>query len=101
MLYADCLERQFGQRPVIFYSSGYEHWLWDDANYPPRRVQGFYKKVELELIIHRRSSRKPLAAGRWPLPRSTRPSSSGSIKRAASAGSPSRSSTITTARRCW
>ena len=30
-LYADCLEQQFGQRPVIFYSNGYEHWLWDDA----------------------------------------------------------------------
>ena len=26
-LYADCLERQFGQRPLIFYSNGYEHWL--------------------------------------------------------------------------
>lgn len=23
-LYADCLERQFGQRPLIFYSNGYE-----------------------------------------------------------------------------
>ena len=61
-LYADCLERQFGQRPVIFYSNGYEHWLWDDASYPPRAVQGFYKKAELELLIQRRSSRKPLAA---------------------------------------
>ena len=24
-LYADCLEKQFGQRPVIFYTNGYEH----------------------------------------------------------------------------
>src|SRR5262245_56838881 len=62
-LYADCLERQFGQRPLIFYSNGYEHWLWDDTNYPPREVQGFYKKAELELAIQRRGSRKPLAAG--------------------------------------
>jgi type I restriction enzyme R subunit len=60
-LYADCLENQFGQRPVIFYSNGYEHWLWDDANYPPRAVQGFYKKSELELVIQRRVSRTPLA----------------------------------------
>lgn len=60
-LYADCLEQQFGQRPVIFYSNGYEHWIWDDANYPPRQVQGFYKKAELELLIQRRTSRKPLA----------------------------------------
>ncbi len=61
-LYADCLEMQFGQRPLIFYSNGYEHWLWDDVNYPPRAVQGFYKKAELELLIQRRGSRKPLAA---------------------------------------
>lgn len=60
-LYADCLEKQFGQRPVIFYSNGYEHWLWDDTNYPPRQVQGFHKKAELELLIQRRDSRKPLA----------------------------------------
>jgi type I restriction enzyme R subunit len=60
-LYADCLEMQFGQRPLIFYSNGYEHWLWDDVNYPPRAVQGFYKKAELELLIQRRRSRKPLA----------------------------------------
>lgn len=62
-LYADCLERQFGRRPLIFYSNGYEHWLWDDTRYPPRAVQGFYKKAELELAIQRRSTRKPLAAG--------------------------------------
>ena len=43
-LYADCLEKQFGQRPVIFYTNGYEHWLWDDANYPPRAVQGFLQE---------------------------------------------------------
>src|SRR5213596_2719712 len=60
-LYADCLERQFGQRPLIFYSNGYEHWLWDDASYPPRQVQGFLKKTELELMIQRRTSRKTLA----------------------------------------
>jgi len=60
-LYADCLEAEKGQRPVIFYSNGYEHWLWDDASYPPRQVQGFYKRDELELMIQRRSTRKRLA----------------------------------------
>ena len=49
-LYADCLEKQFGQRPIIFYSNGYEHWIWDDQNYPPRSVQGFYAKDELERL---------------------------------------------------
>ncbi|MDQ3070876.1 MAG: DEAD/DEAH box helicase family protein [Acidobacteriota bacterium] len=61
-LYADCLEQQFGQRPVIFYSNGYEHWIWDDGSYPPRAVQGFYTKSELELLIQRRTTRKPLAS---------------------------------------
>ena len=60
-LYADCLEKKFGRRPIIFYSNGYEHWMWDDANYPPRPVQGFYKKAELELLIQRRATRKKLA----------------------------------------
>lgn len=60
-LYADCLERRFGQRPLIFYSNGYEHWLWDDTRYPPRQVQGFYKKAELELPVQRRGTRRPLA----------------------------------------
>lgn len=61
-LYADCLEKAFGQRPLIFYSNGYEHWLWDDRRDPPRSVQGFLTRDELELAIRRRDSRKPLAA---------------------------------------
>jgi type I restriction enzyme R subunit len=60
-LYADCLETMYGQRPVIFYSNGYQHWIWDDRMYAPRAVQGFYKKQELELLVQRRSSRKALA----------------------------------------
>ena len=63
-LYADCLEARYGQRPVIFYSNGYEHWIWDDTRYPPRQIGGFYKRDELELLIQRRTSRKPLAAER-------------------------------------
>jgi type I restriction enzyme R subunit len=60
-LYADCLEAQFGRRPVIFYTNGYAHWLWDDADYPPRSVQGFLKKDELELLLQRQTTRKRLA----------------------------------------
>lgn len=61
-LYADCLERQFGQRPIIFYTNGYQHWLWDDASYPPRPIQGFFKKPELELLIQRRTTKRSLLA---------------------------------------
>jgi type I restriction enzyme R subunit len=60
-LYADCLEARFGQRPVIFYTNGYEHWMWDDTAYPPRQVQGFYTRDELALSIQRRRIRRRLA----------------------------------------
>jgi type I restriction enzyme R subunit len=60
-LYADCLEGATGQRPVIFYSNGYDHWLWDDAQYPPRSVQGFLTKDELALLIQRRTVKQSLA----------------------------------------
>ena len=59
-LYADCLEKAFNQRPVIFFTNGFETYIWDDLNYPDRRVHGFYKKLELELLIQRRTTRKPL-----------------------------------------
>ena len=62
-LYADCLEATYGRRPVVFYTNGYEHWLWDDAaGYPPREVQGFFTADELELMIQRRTSRRALSA---------------------------------------
>ena len=60
-LYADCLQTQFGQRPLIYTTNGYEHWFWDDTTYPPRPVQGFHKKDELQLLVQRRTSSKPLA----------------------------------------
>jgi len=61
-LYADCLEAETGQRPLIYCSNGYEHWLWDDTQYPFRRVQGFCTRDELALLIQRRTARKSLAS---------------------------------------
>lgn len=59
-LYADCLEAAHGRRPVIFCTNGYDHWIWDDLHYPPRPVSGFLKRDELELLIQRRATVKPL-----------------------------------------
>ena len=60
-LYADALERRFGQRPVIFLSNGRRIELWDDAaGYPPREVAGFYTRDELDQLIRRRTLRQPL-----------------------------------------
>ena len=61
-LYADCLETETGQRPLIYVSNGYEHWLWDDTQFPSRPVQGFATPDELALLIQRRTSRKSLAS---------------------------------------
>jgi type I restriction enzyme R subunit len=60
-LYADALETMTGQRPVIFYTNGYDHWIWDDVMYPPRQVQGFYTRDQLALLIQRRTTRKRLS----------------------------------------
>ncbi|MDF9814210.1 DEAD/DEAH box helicase family protein [Streptomyces sp. SPB162] len=62
-LYADALEKQFNRRPVIFYTNGYETYLWDDGlGYPPRQVQGFLTKDELHWHIRQRAGRLSLTA---------------------------------------
>jgi type I restriction enzyme, R subunit len=58
--YADFLQQMTGQRPAIFYTNGFETWLWDDINYPHRRISGFYTKDELQLLISRRHSKQDL-----------------------------------------
>jgi len=60
-LYADCLERRYNRRPFIYYTSGYETWIWDDTRYPERKVQGFHTRDQLQLLISRRQTRKQLA----------------------------------------
>lgn len=59
-VYADCLEKIFNRRPIIFYTNGLEIQLWDDVSYPPRPVYGYYKKEELQLMIDRRTTRHDL-----------------------------------------
>ncbi|WP_430972972.1 DEAD/DEAH box helicase family protein [Sunxiuqinia rutila] len=56
-LYANCLEKMTGQRPVIYYSNGFETEIWDDTFYAPRTVHGFNTKEELQTIVNRRSDR--------------------------------------------
>ena len=63
-LYADALEAQFGRRPVIFYTNGYEHFVWDDhpaIGYPPRQISGFFTRQQLERMVQRRETRRSLA----------------------------------------
>ncbi len=67
-LYADVLEKEHGQRPVIFYTNGPEIYIWDDrahgtqkAGYPPRKVYGYYSKASLETLLFRRDAKLSLA----------------------------------------
>lgn len=54
ILYADCLEQQYGVRPVIYYSNGYRTYVIDGLGYPDRELLGFHTADELELLIQRR-----------------------------------------------
>lgn len=55
ILYADCLEQQYGVRPVIYYSNGYRTYVIDGLGYPDRELLGFHTADELELLIQRRN----------------------------------------------
>jgi type I restriction enzyme R subunit len=59
-LYADCLEKMYGQRPLIYYSNGYDSFFWDDTQYAERHIQGFRNRDELQRLINRRSACLPI-----------------------------------------
>jgi len=84
-LYANCLEQMYGQRPVIFYSNGFETYLWEDQFYPARQVHGFYTKEELESLLNQGKSRKDLLSFQVNTAISGRPYQLEAIKRVAQA----------------
>ncbi|WEK55461.1 MAG: DEAD/DEAH box helicase family protein [Candidatus Cohnella colombiensis] len=59
-LYADCLERMTGRRPMMFTTNGFETNLWDDVTSPQRKVSGIFSKADLEKLMNRRKERKVL-----------------------------------------
>ena len=61
--YADALEKEHGQRPVMFYTNGHDIYIWDDVQgYPPRKIYGFYSKSSLQhLVKFQRVEKKPLS----------------------------------------
>ncbi len=54
-LYAECLENQFGVKPVIYYTNGYETYIVDGLGYPSRRLYGFHTISDLELLVQRQN----------------------------------------------
>ena len=55
-LYADCLERKFRRRPMMFTTNGFETYFWDDLSSPQRKVSGFFTKSDLEKLMNRRQT---------------------------------------------
>ena len=58
-LYADALEKQFGRRPVVFLTNGFETRIID-SQYPERRVAEVYSKRDLEKLFNLQRMRLPL-----------------------------------------
>lgn len=60
--YADGIEKEHGQRPVIFYTNGHDLWIWnDEAGEPPRKIHGFYSKDSLQHVHFQRRAKRPLS----------------------------------------
>ena len=59
-LYADLLEKKFGQRPIIFLSNGFDTRIWNDRYYPEHSVSGIYSKRDLEKELNKLSMRSHL-----------------------------------------
>ena len=60
VLYADCLERKFGRRSMIFITNGFETYYWDDQTSPKRQVSGIFSKNDLQKLMNRRTERLKL-----------------------------------------
>ena len=53
-LYADCLEKRYGVRPVIYYTNGFTTKVIDGMGYPDRDVVSFHSMDDLERLIQKR-----------------------------------------------
>ncbi len=58
-LYADILEKQYGRRPIIFLTNGFDTRI-DDGQYPERRVSMIYSKRDLEKWFNLQSMKTSL-----------------------------------------
>ena len=58
--YADALEKQYGTRPVIFFTNGLDYYIWDDIDYAERNVSSIYSKKDLEKLVFKRRNKTRL-----------------------------------------
>lgn len=55
-LYADALEKQYGVRPMMFTTNGFETYFWDDLAAPQRSVFSVFSQDDLARRMARRNS---------------------------------------------
>ncbi|HBP24370.1 MAG TPA: DEAD/DEAH box helicase [Oribacterium sp.] len=60
VLYADCLERKYGRRPMMFTTNGFDTYFWDDKSGPQRKVYGIFSKDDLQRLMNRRVDHQEL-----------------------------------------
>ncbi len=60
-LYAGCLEAQYGYRPFVFLTNGFETYFAGDGNTPMRRCSGVFSRDDLQRLMNRRGHVAPLS----------------------------------------
>lgn len=60
--YVDCLQAEYGYRPLAFLSNGFETFFVDDEAAPPRQVSGVFSRDDLQRILNRRGTEKALSS---------------------------------------
>ncbi len=58
-LYAELLEKEYGRRPMVFLTNGFETRILD-GQYPERKCATIYSKRDLTKLFNLRTMRKPL-----------------------------------------
>jgi len=54
-LYADCLEKKYGVKPVVYYTNGFTVKVIDRLGYPVRNIYGFHSKENLQTMRQRQT----------------------------------------------
>jgi type I restriction enzyme, R subunit len=53
-LYANCIKKMTGHRPIIFNTNGYDYFIWDYKTAPQRKVSSVFSRDDLQKLFNRR-----------------------------------------------
>ena len=56
------LEKKYGYKPVVYYTTGYQIYCIDQLGYEPRRVFNFHTIDELEWLLFKRTNMKDISS---------------------------------------